>query len=344
MNADGALARDTPGFGLFQALRLIDSAHPDRPGLGRSLRPGDDAVRLGQRPRLDFTSAELAEYRPASDGRPARLVVNVPGLLGPNGPMPLYFLEYTHNRLVHAGDPTLVGFLDIFQHRQLSLFYRAWAAAQPVVGLDRGPARAEGYAHYVASLSGLSPPTSMPAATPTAMPRACVDELDKLQFCALLATRTRHASGLGLLLSRYLCVPVAIRQFVGLWLRLSRRDRTALRGHAGSTLGEGLVVGKRVWDRQSKFRIVIGPVGKSEMHRLLPGAASHRRLVEWVDLYTGGLLLWDIELRLKPEAAIGMRFDGRARLAYTSWLGWKKNAGKPAMLHIQPHRNIHDTR
>lgn len=59
------------------------------------------------------------------------------GMLGPNGPLPLHLTEYARSRSIHAGDQTLVRFLDIFHHRFMALFYRAWAQAQPTVSLDR---------------------------------------------------------------------------------------------------------------------------------------------------------------------------------------------------------------
>jgi type VI secretion system protein ImpH len=323
------LAQDSARFDLLQALRVIESAYPDRPRLGRSLRPGDDVVRLAQEPRFGFVAAELGKYRPAAAGEPGRLIVNVAGLFGPNSPMPLYFTEYAHNRMLHAGDPTLVRFLDIFNHRLLSVFYRAWANTQPVIGLDRGQAGAGGYVGYVgyvSSLCGLVCPSSAGA--------GAAADLEKLQFSSLLASRTRPASGLGLLLSQYFGVPVAIQQFVGQWLRLARPDRTALQGHGQRRLGEGLVLGSRVWDRQNKFRVVIGPVGARDMRRLLPGTSTHRRLLEWVDLYTGGLLEWDVELRVKPEEAPCLRLDGSARLSRTGWLGRRRSTRKSSALCV----------
>ncbi|OZI20164.1 hypothetical protein CAL26_21730 [Bordetella genomosp. 9] len=342
---DGPLARDTRRFGFFQALRLIEAAHRDRPRLGYSRHPRDDAVRLGQRPRLGFVAAELDAYQPAGDDRPARLSVNVGGLFGVNGPMPLHLAEYVHNRIAHAGDATLAAFADVFHHRQLCLFYRAWAAGQPVVGMDPERPASAGYGYYVGSLCGWSGAVAG-AASPGERNVADVgDVLDRLQFCGLLSTRTRHASGLGLLLGQYFDLPVRIMQFVGTWLRLGAGDRTRLGGRASRhPLGRGLVIGRRVWDRQSKFRVLIGPVGAGDMRRLLPGTASHRRLVDWVRLYTGGLLEWDIELRLTREAAACMRLDGHARLAYTSWLGRRTAAGVTPAVRIQPRENTYSRR
>ena len=49
-------------------------------------------------------------------------------------------------------DPTLVAFADIFHHRALSLFYRAWADAQPTVQMDRP--RNNRFAVHLGSLTG----------------------------------------------------------------------------------------------------------------------------------------------------------------------------------------------
>ena len=59
------------------------------------------------------------------------------GLFGPNGPLPIHLTEYARERLQHGGDATLCRFLDVFHHRFLALFYKAWAQAQPHVNRDR---------------------------------------------------------------------------------------------------------------------------------------------------------------------------------------------------------------
>ena len=42
------------------------------------------------------------------------------------------------------------------------------------------------------------------------------------------------------------------------------------------TLGQSAVLGARVWDRQSKFRLVLGPLGFADYERLLPGGDTLR--------------------------------------------------------------------
>ncbi len=250
--------------------------------------------------------------------------------------MPLYFTEYAHSRMAHAGDSTIVGFLDMFHHRQLSLFYRAWAASQPVATLDPGRSRVEGYGNYVGSLCGLSvPPSTAEDAT---------GDLDKLQFCSLLATRTRHASGLGLLLSQYFGVPVALRHFVGIWLGLPRQERTALRAQAEAPARRRPGVGNpcpgpaeqiphrhRPRGPGGYAAPAAGDTQPSPLGRM--GGPVHRR-----------------PAAMGPGAAGQARsrglheIDGRARLAYTTWLGRGRAAQQPPMLRIQPRRTINNTR
>ena len=105
---------------------------------------------------LDFAPAAIAVLERTVAG-PPRLGVRFLGLLGPQGPMPLHFTEYVRDRLQHHGDRALAHFLDLFHHRLLSLFYRAWAQAQPVVHRDRP--QDNRYAAWLRAAAGL-PPTS----------------------------------------------------------------------------------------------------------------------------------------------------------------------------------------
>ena len=123
--------------------------------LGPARRPVDEPVRLGQDPDLSFAPAPLASFETGRDGRPPRLQVRLFGLLGPNGPLPLHLTEYARERLRHAGDPTLSRFLDLFHHRFLTLFYRAWAQAQPHVNRDRPDD--DRFAAYIGSFFGMAP-------------------------------------------------------------------------------------------------------------------------------------------------------------------------------------------
>lgn len=328
------LAREGRRYGLFETIRLLECAHRDLPRAGHAIRAADEPVRFGQEPELRFLGSEIAGFLPPADGRPGRLAVNVYGLLGTNGPMPLWLTEYVRERARMHGDATLRGFLDIFHHRLVNLSYRAWASGRPVVSHDRP--EGSDYARYAASLCGLAA-REQPDGTFWQIGRAA-----KLQFTGLLASRVRHAEGLRAVLMQDLCVDVAIKESVGQWLDVSEHDATrfvrrGVRPDTGATrqdaaagagvLGCGCALGRRVFDRTHRFRVVLGPVGPDDYARFAPGAPSVARLVEWVNLYAGPVLDWDVELLLAPGAAAPMRFDRRARLARSAWLG-RPEAGR----------------
>ena len=119
---------------------------------------------------MTFASGPLAHLRPGEGDAPPRLTVNFFGLLGPNGPLPLHLTEYARDRLRNSDDPTMARFLDLFHHRMLLFFYRAWAAGQPTVSRDRpGEDRFE---TYIGSLPALPWPRSAPR-TPSPTPPGC---------------------------------------------------------------------------------------------------------------------------------------------------------------------------
>jgi len=263
----------------------------------------------------------------SSDKKQARLAVNFFGLLGPNGPMPIHFTEYVRDRLRNAGDATLARFLDIFHHRMLSLFYRARAAAEPAISLDRP--HADRFSQYVGSMFGLG--------TPALRHRDEVPDFAKLHFSGLLASHTRPASGLVSILTAFFKLPIHIEQFVGHWMRLPPEVGTRLGGgREDHQLGKTTVLGRCVWDVQNKFRLVIGPIGYGDYLRMLPGGDSMQRLIAWVRNYVGDVFDWDVQLILQRDEIPSLKLGGGMRLGWSTWLINRTPTQDADQLFIQP--------
>jgi type VI secretion system protein ImpH len=305
-----ALAAAPYRHDFYETLRRIECLYDEKPRWGRSLRPADDAVRLGQDPDLAFAPSPLASFEPGAGGRPPRLQVRLFGLLGPNGPLPLHITEYARERLRHANDPTLSRFLDLFHHRFLSLFYRAWAQAQPHVNRDRP--RDDRFAVYVGSFIGVSEGSFRN--------RDTVPDLARFFHVGSLIRHTRNAEGLAGILSHFFAVPVTLQEFVGHWMPLGERDRTRL-SRDGAVLGGGAVVGGRIWDRQHKFRLRLGPLTLQRYESFLPGGTMLTKLVDWVRLYVNFEYEWDVQLVLQRAEAPPLRLGRGARLGWTTWAG-----------------------
>lgn len=297
-------------YRFFQAVRLIERAYAGYPRIGESLRPSDDPVRFGQEAELAFAGAEVAHARMPDDSAPLRLVLNVGGLLGVDGPMPLHFTQYVRDRRCHAGDRSWMAFLDIFHHRMISLYYRAWSQGQPAVGRDR-PADDP----FVGYLGVLSAGRAADARSPDG------DVDPSLQFAGLLCLRSRPAKGLARLLSEYFLVDAQVESHIGHWMSVPSSELTLLGGRGARKLGEGLVLGRRLWDRQHRFRVRLGPLQAPDVARFQPDAPSFARLAAWVRRYNRDGLDWDVALRLAPGAARPAPLGRRLRLGRNSWLG-----------------------
>ena len=319
------LARSPAAHGFFAAMRRLEALHAGRPRFGRSARPAQDALRLAQEPSVTHAPASLAAYEPGEDGRPDRLLVHFFGLFGPDGPLPLHLTEYARDRRRNHGDAAFGRFADLFHHRMLSLFYRAWADVRPAVSFDR-PAE-DRFAHYVGALIGLS--------TPGLRDRDAMPDLTKLHFAGHLSAQTRHADGLADILSAFFATPVRVESFVGAWLPLPAADRTTLGGGAATAaLGGTALLGGRVWSRQHKFRLVFGPLDLPGYERLLPGGASFHRLLAVVRNYAGDVLSWDVNLVLRRAEVPAMQLGRYGRLGWTTWLTPRRAASDAADLFL----------
>jgi len=322
-----ALQREPYRFDYFQAVRQLECANPEKPRIGRSQRPVDDPVRFGQTPSLAFAASALASFEPGKNGRPPRLSGYFFGLLGPNGPLPTHLTEYAYDRLRNGHDPTFARFLDVFHHRMLALFYRAWANARPAVSFDRPDA--DWFGVYLASLFGLG--------MEALRNRDPLPDLAKLHFAGRLACQTRNPEGLQAMIADFFGLPVRLDEFVGAWMDLpeSGRCRLGLSPETG-TLGLTAIAGARVWGCQQKFRIVLGPVGLAHYRRLLPGGESLRRVVALVRNYIGDELGWDLNLILKREEVPPLKLGETGRLGWTTWLGHRQAESDADDLVLDP--------
>ncbi|BFI96614.1 MAG: type VI secretion system baseplate subunit TssG [Rhodanobacter sp.] len=299
-------------FEFFEALRRLECAHPERPRLGESAKPTEDAVRLCHTPSLSFPPRAVDRYEAASGNKPARLHGLFLGLFGPNAPLPLHLTEYVLDRQRNAKDSTLIAFADIFHHRMLSLFYRAWASAQPTVQLDRpGEDR---FSLYMGALVGLS--------TRGLDGRDALPDQYKRFFAGRLQAQARNAEGLRSLLVHFFRIPVRVVEFVASWMRLP--DEAHLR--LGSSpevagLGRTAVTGEYVWGSQQRFRLRLGPLTRSQFNNFLPGGEALRQLVAAVKTYVGEEKAWDVQLVLKRAEVPGTKLGLGGRMGLTTWLG-----------------------
>ena len=321
------LAADATQFDFYNILRRFDAVVAGAMPLGRALRPKDEPIRLTQHASLSFAPASLHSFEPGvAAGGVGRLTINNFGLYGPNGALPQHLTEYVQERLLHYRDQTLARFCDIFQHRMILLFYRAWADCQAANSLDH-PDR-DNFGRYAASLVGLG--------QNTLRHRDSVPDHLKLHHAGHLCRQTRNVEGLVRPLAALLRVPVALKEYCMHWLKLAVADQTRLMsatlagkgsvhrielGLTSSRLGLGAVAGVRVPDVQHKFRLILGAMCFREFERFLPDGDRFVQVRDWIRNYIGIELVWDARLVLVKDEVPATRLGVYGQLGWTSWLG-----------------------
>ncbi len=302
-------------FGFFQAVRLLERLHPGAVPVGRAGPAGREVVRFRSWQSLAFPPSELRELRAESEpGRPPVLTVAFLGLTGPLGVLPHSYGELILER-ARAGDHTTAAFFDLFNHRMISLFYRAWAKYRPFLAYERG--EGDQAARHLFDLIGLG---LEPVRNRNAFPDVAL-----LYYAGFFARRPRPAVGLERLLAEYFGMPVEVRQFQGRWLRLDPDDRSRLgAGGINNGLGTSLLLGAKVWDEQGQFRLRVGPLDYGRFLAFSPDGEAFRVLVQLTRQYVDTELDFDVQLILAAAEVPACRLDRKAparpRLGRNAWL------------------------
>ena len=325
-------------FTLFAALRLLEQARAVQPRLGESRKAADDIVRLGQAPHLGFAPSDLAVAATDEEGL-LRLEQYGFGLFGPNGALPLHLTELAYERRRQKEDGTIVDFLNLFQHRLISLFYRAWADSEPAVSLDRPDS--DRFRSYVGALFGLAPDSAQDG--------DAVADFAKLSRVGRFAAQARSADGLEAILADYFDIPVEVRPFSGAWLDIPADLHSRL---GEQRLGMSTTLGATTWQCQHKFEIVLGPLQHDSFNDFLPGARGLTEMHALIRLYTNDEWAWQVRLLLRDADLPGMRLGsaadekpsiaGRLRerereeegnqLGWTSWLGSRRAGAQDVVI------------
>src|SRR6202022_596136 len=195
-------------FNFFQAVRRLEAEYRAWPRVGYSVRLDEDFLRFCQVPSLSFPPSSLESVKEAEGA--IRMFVNFLGMFGPNGPLPQHLTDFARDRYRNAHDRTLVRFMDIFHHRMLSFFYRAWAINQKSADFDR-PDKSR-FANYYGALFGIG--------MPGLRERDSVPDWAKIHFSGRLTAHARNAEGLEAILQDYFEIPTAIEEFAGFWMEI----------------------------------------------------------------------------------------------------------------------------
>ncbi|NTS75650.1 type VI secretion system baseplate subunit TssG [Catenovulum sp. SM1970] len=292
-------------FEFESLLRYLEANAPLSERIGYSISPKQDVARFGQTPLMHFYSSAFTEISKNKATGDHKVKNSYWGMLGINGPLPLHFTEYAIERNFRHQDATFNEFLDIFNHRFISLFYRAWADAEPAVSHDRPEQD-----HFQQNLAAL-------AGEPELEEEAFFKQPVSQYLSGLLSQKNRSPRVLSQLLAEYLQLPVSIDEFVGRWYELNEQEVLKL-GHQNASLGHDAMLGQRTYQACFNFKINIGPLDYDEYIRLVDDKQYLKMLDKLVRRAVGQEFEYQISISLKPQQTRTSHL-GRSKLGINSW-------------------------
>jgi type VI secretion system protein ImpH len=320
-------------FEFFQAVRLLARILADGRAVGSTAKPGEEFVRFSQLgSNADINEAQLAMAFPASavhaidcdpkaDDR-ALMTVTFFGLTGTQGVLPLCYTEWMLARRA-AKDTTLAAFFDLFAHRLISLFYRAWEKHSVPVQYELAAARnqrPDPFTQYLFDLIGMG--------TAGLRDRMGVRDESLVRYAGLIAQRPLSAPSLRGILRDYFSVPVEIDQCVGDWYPLEDADCCYLSPESQrNQLGEAAFLGDEVWNQQDLFRVRVGPLPIERFLEFLPDGSAMAELVELTTFLVGQAMAFDVQVSLCAEDVPYCRLSDEGEDApRLGWIGWLKTS------------------
>ncbi|PMS23109.1 type VI secretion system baseplate subunit TssG [Trinickia dabaoshanensis] len=319
-------------FQFFQAVRVLETWFSKREAhvSGENARTG---VAFRNSLALTFPPSEIEHAVPYDEageplaGRDAvraalaqskleriELTPSFFGLLGGQGALPLHYTEQLIGRAQVQRDHAAREFFDVFSNRATALFYAAWKKYRLPFHYELD--RDERYLPLLLALAG----------TPDAATRAHLQEgrgalIDEAIAGYALPARHRPMSAayLARTLTDYFRAPVQVEQFAGKWYAVPAPRLTVL-GRENATLGATALAGERVWQRDMRVRIVVGPLNKRDYEAFLPGEGRAIALERMLMLLAGITIEYEVSLVLAREEVGMSRLGKGARLGYDAFL------------------------
>lgn len=296
--------------------------------------PNTEAVRFRVNHALNFSSSEISKISVDSNNKDKKkweLSVNFMGLTGAQGVLPFHYTEMLLKRL-KMKDESLSKFLDLFNHRTISLFYQASNKYKLPIEYERKkltPPKTktrDDHSQVLMSLIGLG--------TNNLNDRLYIRDESLFFYSGLLSQQVKTTSGLKQILRSYFNIPVEINEFIGQWQELIEDVRTRLPGKEkpdgqNNCLGRSVMLGRKGWFAQGKINIVLGPLTKEQLQMFSPGTRALKALNEIVQLYAGMEYSYDFIIKVKRSDIpnkIQLSSKTQPIMGWNTWLSTGKNS------------------
>jgi type VI secretion system protein ImpH len=319
-----------PEFRFFQAVRLLalnsrkeesTAAIPDSVRFSSPLSlgfPASEIASVGARqPRKLPAESTGTEVPGVPDDLDLDLTVGFMGMTGPSGALPVSYTELLIERRHQYRDTTAHKFLDIFTHRAVSLFYQAWRKHRFYLAYEAG--NTGGFSRNLLDILGVG---LQHLQSRLSNAGGSIPDRFLIHYAGLLSQKPMTASNMAALVRGFFGVDARLESYVGQWISLPSTEQSALDGRP-CALGRTTFLGERLWDRQTKICLKLGPLSRQQFEQFMPDQTGLAALRELVRFCVGLTLECDVRLVLRrqdipaPKLAAG---QAPPRLGYNLWL------------------------
>ncbi|MCX8617303.1 type VI secretion system baseplate subunit TssG [Gilliamella sp. B2923] len=285
------LEKNLPKINFYRFCQLLEQLYDKEPSLGRFESPVSDPLRFAPSVDMSFPASELKciEKSPYLN-RPTTVRTRFLGLYGVDAVLPLGLLDNIIRR--EENYQAMTDFLDIFNHRVITQFYRIWLKYHyPASYLSGGR---DPISQCLFGLIGLGiKGTSKQIGTPLS------------RFFALLGTmsqKTRTAQGVaGLIRLLVEDAKVDVIEFYPIWQSIDKPAKLGGQGQQKIGLDGGAILGSRFKECNQCIHIIITPQHENQITDLLPDGQTFHDILALLRVYLGYQVDAKITLRIKRK-------------------------------------------
>ncbi|WP_345492559.1 type VI secretion system baseplate subunit TssG [Orbus sasakiae] len=268
------LEAQLPKMNFYRFCQLLEQMTDNELKMGTGESPLADPLRFAPSPEMSFPASELKciEREPYLD-RPITVRTRFLGLYGVDSVLPPILLDDIVRK--EEGYQAVMDFLDIFNHRIITQFYRVWLKYHYPASFIRGGN--DPISRCLLGLTGLGiAGTSEQIGTPDSR---------FLALLGLVTQRTRTAEGIvGVIKVLVPDCDVDVYEFYPQWMNVPERAKL---GDNVTSLGGNSILGQRFKECNQTVRVVIKPHNKALIEQLLPDGQLYNDVMTLMRAYLG---------------------------------------------------------
>lgn len=296
------LRDDISRTNFYRFCQLLEQSQPDAPALGSTWKISNDPIRFRPNPGMGFPAGEFKRLDiPDEPEKPASAMITFMGLYGVESPLPTACIDDITQR--REGHEAVSDFLDIFNHRLITQYYRIWRKYSWPASFQ--PGGKDKTSQYLLSLAGLGL-------------KGCAENIATpisrfLALPGLMRLPTRTSEGIMAIVR--LLAPDSRAEIVPHDpARVALKSTLRMSANCPVTLANRPVMGSHAIDVNHQAHLRLSTDNPDEAISWLPGGALHRDFLALLQVYLGARLDLRITLTLArellPDAALSCKTGG----------------------------------